>query len=189
MDGWQFGSSVIGSLAWPTAAVGLGLLLRQPLTTVLASPTIKRWKVGPAGIEIEQWDRQAERARDDLPRETQPSATQAEGLPPPEDSLMELAEVSPITAVIEGFKRIEDRLVSLLVQRGWTAPGVIGASELVRQAVSMGLIDSQTAHGIGGLQVLRDLAAHGAAPERLDPARAKEYAAMVNAILFTIPMQ
>ena len=186
MDAWEFASSAIASLAWPTAAVSLGVLIRRPLTSLLSSSTIKRWKVGPGGVEIEQWDRQAERAREDL----EPVPGSASGGPDTSeiygDSLLALADVSPATAILEGFKRIEDRLRRMVGERGMSSVEHLDAGELIREALHSGVINSQTAHAIGGLQVLRDLAAHGSAPERLDAARARDYAAMVNAILFAM---
>ena len=52
MNGWQFAASVIGSLAWPAAVVGLAVLFRVAIRRLL-SGDVKRWKAGPSGLEIE----------------------------------------------------------------------------------------------------------------------------------------
>jgi hypothetical protein len=52
MGGWQVVASVIGSLAWPVAVVALALLFRRPLRHLL-SGQVRRWKVGPGGLEME----------------------------------------------------------------------------------------------------------------------------------------
>lgn len=52
MDGWQFAASVIGSLAWPAAVIGLAIVFRLPLRRLL-SGDVRRWKAGPSGVEVE----------------------------------------------------------------------------------------------------------------------------------------
>lgn len=183
MDGWQFASSVISATAWPAAAVTLGLLLRSPVAQVVRALDVKRLKVGP--VEIEQWDRQFDRARESVA--AAPAApTPGTPTPEPEESLFALAEASPSAAIIEGFKRIEDRLRYLLAGGRVELPATVGVGELVRGALSDRLITDKTAHAIGGLQVIRDLTVHGAAPSQPDAQRAREFVAMVNALLFSI---
>ncbi len=57
--GWlQFVASLADSLAWPLSVVALAVVFR-PMISQLDLTGVRRWKAGPAGIEIENWDREA----------------------------------------------------------------------------------------------------------------------------------
>jgi hypothetical protein len=50
----EFISQVLNALGWPAAAVGAALILRRPLATLIADPTLKSLKAGPFEAA---WDR------------------------------------------------------------------------------------------------------------------------------------
>jgi hypothetical protein len=52
MDTKQFIASLVSSLAWPAAVLGIVLLFRKQLADLLTGP-LRRLKAGPGGVELE----------------------------------------------------------------------------------------------------------------------------------------
>lgn len=182
MDGFEFVASLVESLAWPIAAVVTVLILRTPLARALSGP-VKRWKAGPAGVEVEYWDATIEALRGELSPPVEPpggTATTA-GL---EEELTAVAAVSPRAAVLEAFARVEAALQGLLNEDDTTASDRMGGLRLARVARARGAINDETLHAIEGMVVLRNLAAHAAG--EVDAPRAAEFIALADAVLFTL---
>jgi hypothetical protein len=87
-----------------------------------------------------------------------------------------VAAVSPLAAVLR----------ELIAQVDSEQTGQnVGTARLTRTALANGLITPETARAIEGITVMRNLAAHGRANE-VTPERARDYLALVDAVLFTI---
>jgi hypothetical protein len=109
---------------------------------------------------------------------------------PPDDELArlaELAERTPVIAVIEGY-----RLVEREVRRIGTENNIEGAAnaplnKLLTTEVDAGLVTPETLNAVRGLTALRNLAAHGPAAERTTTVeRAREYVVLDQAVLFAL---
>lgn len=184
MDGMEFVASLVRSLAWPTAVVVIAVLFRSSIRSTLDGQ-IKRWKAGPAGVEIEYWEQTAAVARRQLPADADEQAEQTlgGGLA---GELGPVAAAAPGAAVMEAFSRVEREL------RRITA-GVepaeqlerMGARQLAVVAQRHGRISPESLNAIDGLSVMRNLAAHGRAGE-LDETRALEFVHLADAVLFAL---
>lgn len=60
------------------------------------------------------------------------------------------------------------------------------ARSLVRQALDLGIISSQTAEAIDGLIVLRNLAVHSRELDKIAPSKALEFVALAQAVVYAI---
>lgn len=184
----EFVASLVALLAWPLAVVVLVVVFR-PVLAQLAAGGVRRWKAGPAGVEVEYWDRETSEVKASIGQQV----PAGEDLAPVGGSLSEeLAEVItvvPSAAVLEAFSRIEAELRRIIA-----AAGVVPEEQLsrmsARQLSLLGLehdlITPESANAIEGLAVMRNLAAHGQANTQLDQTRALEFVHLADAVLFAL---
>src|SRR5260370_22563004 len=132
MNGWQFGASVIGSLAWPTAVVLLAVVFRRSVGQLLTGD-VKRWKAGPSGLEVEfQESLPAIRQEVQKGQEALPAAAAAAEPQPAvpgdrapditssfREEMLEVAKRSARAAVLESYERLE-----ALLREELEAPGL-----------------------------------------------------------------
>jgi hypothetical protein len=168
----------IASVAWPVTVLVIAVMFRAPLTEALQAAG-GRVKAGPFELE---WKRNVSTVEADL------------GLPPSisegkiggaAGKLDELAEESPAAAIVEAYGRVEEALRGLLADKGQKPDARWGPLALALMAVQQGQISPETAKAIEGLDVLRNLAAHGR-EEELSSKRAHEFVALVQGVLYSI---
>lgn len=102
MDALTFISELVRSLAWPATSVVLVLLLRKPIAELI--PLLRRLKY--KDLELEFGRRVAEvkaEASEELPPPQPPAAYEAAE----EQTLLELAKLSPRAAVTEAWRQVE----------------------------------------------------------------------------------
>lgn len=190
MSDWQeFITSLIGSLAWPTAVLVLAWMFRSSLGRLL-SGDIKRWKAGPAGVEVEYWEKTIAEARQDLAQDrgSTPAEVAAAEERPREfrDEMTELAAISPRSAVMESFRRVELQLRSKLQNVGVEQVRPTGARMMAETALQHGLVTAATVDAIRGMSTLRNLAAHGHDDSEIDQVRALKFIDLAEAVLFAL---
>ena len=113
--------------------------------------------------------------REELSRSPELAAAEPQVLPASlSEELARLAEVSPRSAVLEAFARIEARLVALLDSADVESYRAVGGRALARLARDQGLISDETLTAVEGLSVLRNLAAHSPTDE-IGAERARDY--------------
>lgn len=177
MSWLEFFATIIGSLAWPVAAVVVALVFRKQLRALLSGP-LSRVRAGPLEVE---WDRQLSEAEVDL---GEPDARSFDG--PTVAELTRVAQQSPVSAVMAGFAKVEAALRELLSAQTPHVPVEgSGAVRLARAGFELGVVTDESVRAIEGLAVLRNLAAHGRETD-LDAHRAIDYLAMVDAVLFAL---
>lgn len=151
---------------------------------------IKRWKAGPAGVEVEYWAQAIAEAREELAQDR--ASTPAEVAAPEEeprefrDEMIELAAISPRSAVMESFLRIELQLRSMLEIAGFEQVRPTGARMMAEAALQHGLTTAATVEAIRGMSTLRNLAAHGHDDGEIDQVRALEFIDLADAVLFAL---
>jgi hypothetical protein len=187
---WQeFITSLIGSLAWPTAVLVLAWMFRSSLGRLL-SGDIKRWKAGPAGVVVEYWEKAIAEARQELAQDrgsTSAEVAAAEERPREfRDEMTELAAISPRSAVMESFRRVELQLRSMLEIVGVEKVRPTGARMMAETALQHGLVTAATVDAIRGMSTLRNLAAHGHDDSEIDQVRALEFIDLAEAVLFAL---
>lgn len=168
----------IASVAWPVTALAVAVMFRAPITEALRAAG-GRVKAGPFELE---WKRSVSTVEADL------------GLPPSisegkiggaAGKLDELAEKSPVAAIVEAYGRLEQALRALLSTREQKLDSRVGVLPLARMALEQGKISPETMNAIEGLDILRNLAVHGR-QEELSPKRAHEFVALVQGVLYSL---
>ncbi len=188
MRDWQeFIASLTGSLAWPAAVLAMAWMFRSSLGRLL-SGEIKRWKAGPAGVEVEYWEKAIAEARQELAqdRASAPAEAAEEGSREFRHEMTELAAISPRSAVMESFRRVELQLRSMLELAGLEEVRPTGARMMAETALQHGFITAATVDAIRGMSTLRNLAAHGHDDSEIDQARALEFIDLAEAVLFAL---
>lgn len=156
----------------------------------LLTGEVKRLKAGPAGVEVEYWERAIAEAREELNLErTLPpngAATADETPQTFRNEMVELAAVSPRSAVMESFRRVELQLRSMLESSGAEQVRPVGARTMAEMALQRELITGATLDAIRGMSTLRNLAAHDRDDSEIDERRALEFVDLTEAILFAL---
>jgi hypothetical protein len=180
--GWmEFVSSIVGSLAWPTAAVIAATVFRKQLRDLLGT-RLHRLKAGP--VEMELFDRklaETEAEIDPIPKRAETTGMLPQGVA---GELGPIVDTSPAAAVMEAHARVERRLRDILAEAGVEVVHSRSVRELARVAAERGLIRHESVRSVEGITVLRNLAAHGHGND-LTPNRAREYLDLVDAVLFS----
>jgi hypothetical protein len=174
-----FIASLVHSLAWPAAVAVAVIVLRRPIAAALGRG-VRRVRAGPVEIEFDQ---ELAEVRQEL-RLSPELAAEPQALDSLGQELARLADVSPRSAVLEAFLRIEVRLGELLAGTGMDVPRASGR-RLAMLARDKGLISDETMTAIDGLSVLRNLAAHSLASD-ISPERARDYLALADAVLYAM---
>lgn len=178
----QFIASLVNSLAWPLAVVVIALVFRVQIRRLMTGQ-LRRLRAGPVEMEF---DRLLSEVGVELVAPKTTAASAGGGGSPLIDEFADVAAVSPLAAVLDGHGAVEQALRELIAQVDPDqARHNVGTARLTSTALAKGLITPETAKAVEGITVMRNLAAHGRANE-VTPERARDYLALVDAVLFTI---
>jgi hypothetical protein len=178
----QFAASLVSSLAWPLAVLAVAMVFRVQIRQLMTRQ-LRRLRAGPVEMEF---DRLLSEVGVELasPRPAASSKGSAES--PLIEELADASAVSPLAAVLDAHAAVEQALSDLVAEvDAGQARQSAGTARLTNTALAKGLITPETARAIEGITVLRNLAAHGRANE-VTPERARDYLALVDAVLFTM---
>jgi hypothetical protein len=182
VNGLAFIASLVRSLAWPAAVAMVVFVLRRPIGIALGRG-VRRLRAGPVEVEFDQ---ELAEVREELRRNPELASSEVPELSAGlRDELARLAEVSPRSAVLEAFARIEARLTELLDSQGMAPSQRVRAVTMARVAHSQGLISDETLAAVEGLSVLRNLAAHSPTDD-IGADRARDYLAMADAVMYAM---
>lgn len=150
MDWLQFLSSVISSLAWPSAVVGLAWMMRHPLSKLI--PLIRTLKYKEWQIDIGE---QLEAVRDQVDAES--DAPPADTEEPP-SSFKAMAKANPRAAVLSAWFPVEAELYEISAKKGIdrSFPPMGQLRELYKDRV----IDELTYKTLNKLRRIRNSASH-----------------------------
>lgn len=167
MDKLQFIASLIGSLAWPLAVVGLGLMFRDEVKALLAK--VKHAK--GAGIELdfavdikrvvleaEHVKQEAASDRPDIPHVIQEQTSEEK------DRLYELLRERPSALILDAWRDVEKAVQDILTEMDLTvgvvarrnAPPTLWPGVLQKQ----GFLSHEEAALVVDLRMLRNKVAH-----------------------------
>lgn len=150
MDWLQFISSVISSLAWPTAVVILAWLMRKPLTSLM--PLIRTLKYKGLQIDIGE---QLDAVRDQVGQEGEVLNLPAEE---PPLSYMSLAKIDPRAAVLSAWLPVETELYDIAAKLGIS--GKPSPMLLLNSLDRAGVLDRVTFDTLDKLRKIRNSAIH-----------------------------
>jgi hypothetical protein len=186
VDGLSFVAALVRSLAWPAAVVVAVVVLRRPLVRWLAVPP-RRVKVGPGGVEAE-WSEQTARVVESLtPKRGGTEAPETSDFAREMLALVDTA--SPIAGVEASYQQVGRALADIIEEARPGAAAGLNVAQLVRAAHARGLIDTANLNAVEGLGVMHTMAVLDGNGERLEPARAREFVALAEAVLYALRTQ
>lgn len=159
MDWLQFVSSLVSSIAWPGAFLGIVFLLKGPI--LRAIPKIRTFKYGELHIDLSE---QLKAVEEDLTAgSSEPDSPQAP--PSPSPDVVRIAEASPSSAIILAWKKVEAAVQDAVVRHRLQ----IGARKETHAAFKFlalerhGLVDELTISTFRQLRDLRNRVVHSSA--------------------------
>jgi hypothetical protein len=156
-----------------------------------AAPT---GKGRPGGVEAE-WSEQTARVVGSLtPKE---AGTRAAPWPSVVGEASDFARemlalvdtASPIAAVDASYQQVGRVLVDMVESAEQGAAAGLNVGQLARAAFARGLINSANLNAVEGLGVMHTMAVLDTNGERLEPAKAREFVALVEAVLYALRTQ
>ncbi|GEM_PF-508344 len=150
MDWLQFFSSVISSLAWPTAVITLAWLMRNPLSKLV--PLIRTLKYKDLHIDIGE---QLEAVRDQVGQKGEELNLPIED---PPLSYKSLAQADPRAAVLSAWLPVETELYEIAAKLGIS--GKPSPLLLIQELERAGVLDQVTFDTLDKLRRIRNSAIH-----------------------------
>ncbi|MGY2361502.1 DUF4145 domain-containing protein [Pseudomonas azotoformans] len=150
MDWLQFLSSVIGSIAWPSAVVLLAILMRAPLGKLL--PLIRTLKYKDLQIDIGE---QLEAVREKVGAEGEAPDVASEE---PPLSFKKLAQADPRAAILSAWIPVEIELNE--IAKKIHVETRRGAMDLIGVLRRHGILDRLTSETLDQLRRIRNTAVH-----------------------------
>jgi hypothetical protein len=153
MDWLQFVSSLIHSLAWPTAFVIAAALFRAKLVELLPTLRVKRgeWE---ASFQLDKAEREAQ-----LLSPPPPGAEPKKASPEEISKFEQLVAISPRAAILDLRSSIEESIRALAEAR-WPGKPYRGMWTVIRELKGINAIDANTFALLDDLRVIGNAAAH-----------------------------
>lgn len=161
MDWLEFTSKLIDSLAWPVAAVVLGLIFRKKLIELL--PLLRKVKAGPLEAEFEIATKQVLASTVELvAKERMPEAPLVQDKRSLEDTAAKLvtARSEPTATIIEGWSALDGELHKLGRQTGSIEDPLMSEINLYRKVMDSNVLPIGTRTLVQDLRKLRNQVAH-----------------------------
>ena len=157
MDTLTFLSKFLETISWPLVTVVLVLLLRKEIRSLL--PFIKKLKAGPIEAEFET---ETKSLRNEI-EEEQPQL-KSTPLSPKQQSLLQLAQINPRSAILEAWQSIEFIINKLSLQRALNlSPKISGTQNaIIRSFLDGGILTPDVITLYYELRNLRNQAVHQA---------------------------
>ena len=180
--GWmEFIASLVGSLAWPVAAVIIAAIFHKQIAALLAK--IRKLNWGDASVELsEQLDKVEDKARAIEAEAPQPAlpALEEEG---PDDRFQALLAISPSAAILDAWKPIERRLVTLGRQHFGNGMKYSPTHKIAEKLAGEGVLMSSVVGMVDDLRKIRNEASHSKEVSVTDALRFNQLALQVMSLL------
>ncbi len=189
LDGLQFTAAVIQALAWPSSAVVLAVLLREPLTQLLRrAKTVEGLGAKVTlGEELAEVRETVEVALPAPTPDQEPPLLPAPAAPAPLQELTdELARTSATGAIIASWRELEDNLKDWAERNGapWSS---VNSMRVMNDWLSQGILEAGTINSILALRRIRNKVAHGATDYVATLADAAEFRSIATEIIASLP--
>jgi hypothetical protein len=153
----DFIASLVGSLAWPIAAVIIALVFHKQIGLLLAKVKTLKW--GDAAVDFTDKLDKAENKAEAIAGQTNSNDTPL--VAAPSERFHQLLSISPNAAILDSWSEVESEIKKLGKRHGFTdilaRPGRMG-DELVKSgALPIGIYDM-----LAEMRSMRNQAAHGA---------------------------
>jgi len=163
MDWLTFVSKLIDSLAWPLAALVLGLVFRRKLLDLI--PAIRKFKAGPLEAEFELAAKEIRvsaaevSAKSEATKGGEPESQREEGRKEIVESLLS-ARSDPAGMILEGWSKVDGELFRLGHQLGDIVDPLTSTAKVYESVMSSGVLPFETTRLVRELRDLRNKVAH-----------------------------
>ena len=177
--GWmEFVSSLVASLAWPTAAIVVALVFHKQIETLLAKVKTLKW--GEAAVDfatkLDKAEDEAETLTDHVGE--RPTLISV----PPSERFQELLAISPNAAILDAWSQVDSQVRILGKYHGLTEspfrPTRIWDELVKTHALPIGIVKM-----LHEMRSMRNSAAHGAETTPTDALRFQELSQRVLALV------
>lgn len=169
----EFIASIIGSVAWPIAAVIIALAFRKQIAGLLNK--IRRFSWGDTSVELAEQLDKVETASQSIP-----VSDYNPGPPDPTDRFQSLLDISPSAAILDSWTAVERLLRDIGKQHNYD-PGIATIPiQIARQLHRDKLISDSIFEMVRDLRGIRNAAAHERDVNPSDAYRFKELADKVT---------
>ena len=181
--GWmEFISSLVGSLAWPVAAVIIAAIFHKQIAGLLSK--VRRLNWGDASIELaEQLDMVEDRARV-IEAEVALPAPMHEEAEVPDDRFQALLTISPSAAILDAWKPVERRLATLGKEHFGAGTKYTPTHKIAERLSAMGVLMSSVVGMVDDLRNIRNEASHSREVSVTDAIRFQQLASQVMSLLY-----
>jgi hypothetical protein len=179
MDWLEFVAAIVSATAWPAVLIVAIILLRKPLSGLI--PLLRHVKYKELELEFAQ---EVQELREEAEAALRPLVAPPFRATPEEDSLLQLAAVSPRAAVVEAWRLVESSARQAIEARGVPVEGgrsLVGP-QLTRTLGLAEVLDDPTRSLMDRLRMLRNQAVH-AEDFLVDEASAREYLQLALALV------
>tara|TARA_R110000751_G_scaffold71441_9_gene144877 strand:+ start:3179 stop:3790 length:612 start_codon:yes stop_codon:yes gene_type:complete len=175
--GWlDFIASIIGSLAWPVAAVIIALAFRKHISGLFNK--IRRFSWGDTSVELsEQLDKV------ETTSQAIPDSLNKPPSPLPNDRFQQLLEISPSAAILDSWRNVEQMLLKITPNRLNDNRTHRLPSLIAKHLLEDGTISGSVYEMISDLQRIRNVAAHQSEVSPTDAYRFNELVEKVTRAL------
>jgi hypothetical protein len=170
----DFIASLVGSLAWPVAAIIIALLFRRQLTGLLNK--IRRLTWGDTAVDFADKLDKLENVSREAATE-QPDAPVQHTLP--DDRFQRLLEISPSAAILDAWGPVEQSLRHISKGRNYDPATLKSPFKTMKQLEADKLVSPTIYKMLRDLQNLRNAAAHQREVSPTDALRFRELAEQV----------
>jgi hypothetical protein len=182
--GWlDFVASLVGSLAWPFAAVIIALVFHKQIATLLAKVKTLKW--GDAAVDFTD---KLDKAESEVDALSVPQGEQTLPPPPaPSGRFHDLLAISPNAAILDTWAEVESEIAKLGSHHGLTESPA-RPSRLGDELVKTGVLPIGFTKMIHEMRLMRNAAAHGAKTTQEDALRFYQLSQRVLALLENSPV-
>lgn len=179
--GWmEFISSLVGSLAWPVAAVVIALVFHKQIAGLLAKVKTLKW--GEAAVELsDQLDKVEDKAR--IVAAEEPIVPQP--LPLPDERFQALLAISPAAAILDAWAPVAKKVLALARAAYGNETKYLTAGKAAEKLAKDNMLKPTTVSMILDLQKIRNEAAHHRDVSATDALRFYDFAKAVTSVLST----
>jgi len=174
----SFIAEMTKALAWPVAAVVVGLIFRRTISNLLEGVRLRRIGKG-------EWSADFATAAKEVRAELPSPARQETRLGEIDAETIRLADASPAAAISEVWGELEQRVRGAAVKAGIQQQLL---PELLRGLTEKQIIRPSTAEGVLGLRNMRNLAVHAPA-EHVTTAQANEFIILAGALMWALEQE
>lgn len=183
MDWFQLIASIIGSIAWPIAAITIVYFLRRAIFSLL--PRLRQLKYKGVEANFGEKLEEVEEEASKLPTPNLP----LQPTPASEERFRNIPNIPPSFAVLEAWLNVESALLELAKLVGFDIERKSPTFRMINDLRHKKVIDDTTYATLKELRALRNLAVHPIEEQPITESQAERYRGLANQVIRVISQE